>query len=121
VYGKEPLPDTDFNYILKSDFGQWPRPILPPPNNQEAIMGLPSNCTDEGAIRSFIRETYNEYSTTPMTTPLQDVFSLFYHTPSSTTLWGKPGYGGNPDLLLAGMVDAINAAGHMRPDKAGSV
>lgn len=94
----------------------------PNPTNQETIiMGLPTGCTDTGAINAFIRETYNEYSTNPMTTPVQDTFRAFYNLPQAQQLWGKNGYGGNPDLLLAGIVDAINAAGHLRPERQGSV
>lgn len=97
------------------------RLIHVPANTQEIIMGLPTSCSDTGAVNAFIRETYNTYSTAPMTTTEQDIFRIFYNLPANQQLWGKNGYGGNPDLLLAGVVDSINSQGNLRSERAGSV
>jgi hypothetical protein len=97
------------------------RPVFVPATQEELIMGLPTGCTDIGAINAQIRDWYNQYSVSPMTTDLQNLFRTFYQLPATSVLWGKPGYGGNPDLLLAGIVDYIQSQGHTRPDRAGSV
>lgn len=90
-----------------------PTPPYIPVNNsipQEIIMGLPTGCTDVNAVREYIRDKWNTYRSDVMTGGDQNLFQLVFYEPASSG-----GYAGNPDLLLAGIVDGGKTANALRP------
>jgi hypothetical protein len=92
----------------------------PPPSSdsQEVIImgGIPTGCTDQGAVREHIREEWNEYHTDSMTEAEENLFLFCFYESTA-----NGGYGGNPDSLDAAIVDEAKERGTLRPDKAGSV
>lgn len=98
-----------------------PAPSTGPTIPQEVIMGLPTGCTDQGAVRCQIRQWWDTYRTDPMTPADQGLWvDVFYRSPAETVA-GLPGVGGDPDLLLAGIVDNATSTGVLRPQFAGAV
>lgn len=105
-----PLAGTDLDLICKMpDFGQWPRPVNPTPSKESCWM-IPSACTDQGAVMAQLREWYAEYCTDPMTAETQSIYWWAWNTPPA-----EGGFGGDPDLMLAKIIDNANIYGHLRP------
>jgi len=102
-----------------------PAPPAPPAPTtqvpQEVIMGLPTGCTDQGAVRCQIREWWDTYRDDPMSAADQDFWLTLFYRPPNEPMLGIPGMAGNPDALLAGIVDNANAQGHLRPQFANAV
>lgn len=73
-------------------------------------MGLPTGCTDVNALRAQIREWWITYRSDVMTADDSNLFTLVFYEPASSG-----GYAGNPDLLLAGIVDGGKTANALRP------
>jgi len=98
-----------------------PAPSAGPTIPQEVIMGLPTGCTDQGAVRCQIRQWWDTYRTDAMSAGDQAFWvELFYRLPTDPML-GIAGMAGDPDLLLAGIVDNARAQGVLRPAFAGAV
>ncbi len=95
-------------------------PPAPPAPTPEVWM-IPTGCTDDGAVRAQIREWWDTYRTDLMSEGDQQVFLNFFHMPPTQQAWGISGYGGSPDLLLAGIVDDARTKGVLRPQFAGAV
>lgn len=105
---------VDADLVLQNDYGQHPRPVITHP--QEVVMGIPTSCTDQGAVRSQIREWWATFHTDSMTVDDQNLFLLCFTEPVA-----NKGFGGNPDLLLAGIIDNAGSKGTLRPQFVGSV
>ena len=89
-----------------------PPPPAPPSIPQEIIMGLPTGCTDQNAVRAFIRERWGIIRQDPLTEQDQNLGVLCFYEPTATG-----GFGGNPDLLMAWIDDS----GPRRPQFASAV
>ena len=97
-----------------------PAPSAPLAPTTEVWM-IPTGCTDDGAVRAQIREWWDTFRTDLMTEADQQVFLNFFHMPPTQQAWGISGYGGSPDLLLAGIVDDARTKNVLRPAFAGAV
>jgi hypothetical protein len=98
-------------------------PAIPPTTaiQETTIMGLPSGCTDDGAVNDRIRELWNLYRTDPMTGAEQQICRSLFHLPASQQWAGVNGFGGNPDALHAFIVDDAKTKGHLKPEYASAV
>jgi len=100
----------------------FPAHPFPPTNTpQEAIMGLPTGCTDQGAVRCQIRQWWDTYRTDTMSAGDQAFWLELFYRPANEPMLGIPGMAGDPDLLLAGIVDNARSQGVLRPAFAGAV
>jgi len=93
-------------------------PPTPLPTNQipqEITMGLPTGCTDQGAVRCQIRAWWNTFRDDTMTAADQGFWLTLFYRPADEPMLGIPGMAGDPDLLLAGIVDNARSTGHLRP------
>lgn len=114
-----PVPGTDADTIVRPLIGS---PIPTPSSPSEgSVYMIPSNCTDDGAIRAQIREWWDDRRSDSMTQANEDILVFFYHLPANQVAWGKNGFGGSPDLLEAQIIDDASAKGTLRPDSVGSV
>jgi len=91
-------------------------PVVPNTIPQEVIMGIPSGCTDQGAVRCQIREWWDTYRDDPMSVADQDFWLTLFYRPPNEPMLGIPGMAGDPDLLLAGIVDNARAQNGLRPE-----
>lgn len=98
-----------------------PAPSAGPKIPQEVIMGLPTGCTDQGAVRCQIRQWWDTYRTDAMTAADQDFWLQLFYRPANQPMLGIPGMAGDPDLLLAAIVDNAKTTGALRPQFAGAV
>ena len=73
-------------------------------------MGLPSGCTDNGAVNAQIRDWWAIYRAVPMTAQDQSVLLYCFNVPAP-----DGGFGGNPDALLANIIDGGTSSGTLRP------
>lgn len=87
-----------------------PAPPIPSPTAQESVYMIPSNCNDAGALRAQIREWWTTYRSDVMTLNDSNLFALVFTEPVTSR-----GYGGDPDLLLAGIIDDATTKGAVRP------
>jgi len=108
-------PQADFDSLFSTTS---PVPISSSPQPQGVFM-IPTNCTDDGAIRAQIRDWWDTRRSDVLTPPVRDILVFFYHLPAAQQAWGKNGWGGDPDLLLAWITDTAGA--NLRPQFAGSV
>jgi hypothetical protein len=111
-------------YDVSSTDGKWPDSLAPAPApapTQGSVYMIPANCTDDGAVRAQIRDWWGARRSDPMTGPNRDILVLFYHLPANQVAWGKNGFGGDPDLLLAQITDDAATKGVLRPNFVGSV
>ena len=122
-----PVPgyDTDPNTSLQLDFGQYPSPGSAPtpiPIQQKgSVFMIPTGCTDNGAVCAQMREWWATYRSDPMPAGAPPFFSYFWTLPQNQTAWGKPGWGSNPDLALAWLIDDASTTSHLRPQYIGAV
>lgn len=89
--------------------------------DQGSVYMIPSNCTDDGSVRAQIRDWWSSRRSDPMGEATRDVLVVFYHLPANQVAWGKNGFGGDPDLLLAWIMDDASTKGTLRPNFAGAV
>lgn len=87
-------------------------PYVPTTNPVPAggVFMIPTGCTDAGAVRAQIREWWDTWRSDTMTAGDQNLFQLVFYEPAASG-----GYAGNPDLLLAGIIDGGKTAGTLRP------
>lgn len=100
-----------------------PAPTSAPstPSHEEIIMGLPTGCTDRGAVACQIRDWWNTYRADAMTAQWQQVCLNYFYMDPSQSAFGIAGLGGNPDALLAFIVDGARRGGTVRPEFASAV
>jgi hypothetical protein len=111
------IPDVEsimgYRYVPGVDY--TPVAPAPPSYPQEILMGLPTGCTDDGAVYCQIREWYTTYRDDPMAEVNQQILLKLFQLPATEQLNGVNGFGGSPDLLLAYIIDQGNQQGHLRP------
>ncbi len=79
-----------------------PTPPAVSPEQEMLLMGtLPTNCSDQNAFNCQVRDWWNTYRTDQMTAADQNVLYYCFKLPATT----KGSFGGNPDLVLAWIVD----------------
>jgi len=124
-YNSGMLAELEVDYDLAGyafPFARFiPAPSAGPTIPQEVIMGLPTGCTDQGAVRCQIRQWWDTYRTDPMTPADQNFWAELFNRPADEPMLGIPGMAGDPDLLLAGIVDNAKTKGVLRPAFAGAV
>jgi hypothetical protein len=111
--------DLDCWTGTEAQFEQFFGLVIPPvplTEQENIIMGLPSNCSDAGAVRAQIREWWTTYRSDPMTGADQNLLQYCFAEPVA-----NGGFGGNPDLMLANIIDGAQKAGTLRPQFAGAV
>lgn len=85
-------------------------PSKPAPPTTGGVFMIPSNCSDVGALRAQIREWWVTFRSDVMLGSDSDLFALVFTEPAA-----NKGYGGDPDLLLAGIIDDAKTKGALRP------
>ena len=115
-YGDPPGADLVMLMEAEDLFRYDGQPVDQPPaaGQKEAPYMIPSGCTDLGAVKAQIRDWWNCYRSDSMTVADQNLCALAFATPAA-----KGGFGGDPDLLLAHIVDTAGA--HLRPQWVGAV
>ena len=92
--------------------GASPQPTpAPSPTNPVPAGGgfmIPTGCTDTEAVRAQIREWWTTYRSDVMTADHLNLFQYCFYLPQ-----GSGGWSGNPDLLLAAIIDQAGPA--LRP------
>jgi len=97
------------------DLAQGPTPVP----TESGVFMIPSGCTDNGAVAAQIREWWTTYRSDPMAVANVNILLYFFHLPTNQTAWNVAGWGGNPDLMLANIIDT--AGTNKRPQFVGAV
>ena len=119
-YVGAPLPDTDLDLILKSDFGQYPRPAAVPSSPTGGVYMIPTGCTDTGAVQAQIKEWWVTYRSDTLTSNVMSLLMECWALPAGAPgPFGSSGFGANPFLLESNIIDT--AGSHLRPQFAGAV
>ncbi len=94
--------------------GPEPAPApAPNPQPMEAVYMIPTNCTDGGAFAAQVREWWTTYRSDLMTVADQADYWEAFHLATA-----QGGFAGNPDLVLARIIDTAGA--NLRPQFAGA-
>ena len=121
AWGNHPCPGTirlaQIPAMIAAAQGSSPEPI--PIQQKGSVFMIPSNSTDNGAVMAQIREWWATYRSDKMATANVNILLFFYHLPTNQTAWNLAGWGGNPDLLLASIIDT--AGTNLRPQYVGAV
>jgi hypothetical protein len=91
----------------------------PAPPTEGSVYMIPSGCTDNGSVCAQIREWWTTYRSDQMLQANVDIILVFFRMPTNQTGWGVAGWGGNPDLMLANIIDT--AGTNLRPQFVGAV
>lgn len=113
VFNGSPIPGTDKDVICRADVGQWPRPHPNPiPNVAPLFLSTPFGVipVTQDTFNAIVRLAWYLIRTDE---PSVSEFGLlwdFYKAPTSTVIFGKNGFGGSFDLVIANIHDTAGSA-----------